>query len=133
MKLTESLENYLEVIFHIQASKGAARAKDIALGLNVNNSSVTEALRSLSKKELVNYAPYDLITLTSKGTEIAKVIVNRHKVIKQFLLDALSMSEEESDTMACRIEHVVNDEMILKLQDLSDYLAEKAPDWDKTS
>ncbi|MCK5834629.1 MAG: metal-dependent transcriptional regulator [Lentisphaeria bacterium] len=131
MKLTESLENYLEVIFHIQASKGAARAKDIALGLNVNNSSVTEALRSLAKKGLVNYAPYDLITLTSDGTEIAKVIVNRHKVIRQFLLEALDMPEDDADSIACRIEHVVNDTLILKLQKLSDYLAEKAPDWDK--
>jgi len=133
MKLTESLENYLEVIFHIQASKGAARAKDIALGLNVNNSSVTEALRSLAKKELVNYAPYDLITLTSKGAEVAKIIVNRHKVIKQFLFDALNMPEEESDTIACRVEHVVTEQMILKLQKLTNYLAQKAPDWDKSS
>jgi DtxR family Mn-dependent transcriptional regulator len=132
MKLTESLENYLEIIFHVQANKGAARAKDIALGLNVNNSSVTEALRSLAKKELVNYAPYDLVTLTPKGKMIAKGIVNRHQVLKEFFLKSLTMSEEESDAFACRVEHVVSDKLISKLQNLSKYLAKNAPNWEES-
>jgi DtxR family Mn-dependent transcriptional regulator len=41
MTLSASLEDYLEAIFHIVAEKQAARVKDIAKRLSVNNSSVT--------------------------------------------------------------------------------------------
>jgi DtxR family Mn-dependent transcriptional regulator len=47
--LSASMEDYLEAIFHIAADKQAARAKDIAKRLKVNNSSVTGALRILSR------------------------------------------------------------------------------------
>ena len=65
--LSASLEDYLETIFLIVQKKQAARAKDISIELKVKASSVTGALRQLSEKGLINYAPYDIITLTSKG------------------------------------------------------------------
>lgn len=131
MQLSESLENYLEAIFHIVNSKGAARAKDIALALKVNNSSVTEALRSLSKKGLVNYAPYDLITLTDEGKELAKVVVMRHETLENFLTSVLSVEAEEAAGIACRMEHIVNENVIEKLIALSAYVKENCPNWDK--
>lgn len=131
MQLSESLENYLEAIFHIVNSKGAARAKDIALALKVNNSSVTEALRSLSKKGLVNYAPYDLITLTDDGKELAKVVVKRHETLEDFLTSVLSVEAEEAAEVACRMEHIVNENVIEKITALTSYVKANCPDWDK--
>ncbi len=131
MQLSESLENYLEAIFHIVNSKGAARAKDIALALKVNNSSVTEALRSLSKKGLVNYAPYDLITLTDEGKVLAKVVVKRHETLENFLTSVLSIEAEEAAEVACRMEHIVNENVIEKITALSAYVKANCPDWDK--
>ena len=74
--LSSNMEDYLEAIFHISSEKQAARAKDIADRLKVNKSSVTGALRSLSEKGYVNYAPYDIITLTGKGKigVVAKIL-----------------------------------------------------------
>ena len=65
------------------------RAKDIADRLQVNKSSVTGALRSLSEKVLVNYAPYDIITLTAGGEKLAKDIVRRHETLKDFFVKIL--------------------------------------------
>jgi len=65
--LTASLEDYLEAIFQIIAEKQAVRPKDIARRLKVSNASVTGALRSLAEKKLINYAPYDVISLTTDG------------------------------------------------------------------
>jgi DtxR family Mn-dependent transcriptional regulator len=56
-ELSASMEDYLEAIYHIVTAKQAARAKDIAKRLDVNNSSVTGALRTLSEKGYINYAP----------------------------------------------------------------------------
>ena len=69
--LSSNMEDYLEAIYHISSEKQAARAKDISDRLKVNKSSVTGALRSLSEKGLVNYAPYDIITLTAVGEQVA--------------------------------------------------------------
>jgi DtxR family Mn-dependent transcriptional regulator len=114
-KLSASLEDYLEAIYHVVVEKQAARAKDIATRLKVNNSSVTGALRTLSDKGLVNYAPYDLITLTPSGSEIAKDIIRRHLALKNFFIKILCINEEIAEEAACKMEHEVPKEILDKL------------------
>ena len=103
--LTASQEDYLEAIFHIASEKQAARAKDIAGRLKVNSSSVTGALRVLAEKGLVNYSPYDLITLTPEGEKIAEDVVRRHEVLRDFFVRVLSIDAVEADEGACQAEH----------------------------
>ena len=105
--LSESLEDYLEAIFHIVARKQAARAKDISDRLNVSSSSVTGALHALSDRALVNYAPYDVITLTPEGHRLAEDIVRRHDVLRDFFVKVLAVDEDEAETAACKMEHAV--------------------------
>ena len=66
-QISASLEDYIEAIFHIVAEKQAAKPRDLAEKLKVANSSVTGALKMLAGKALINYAPYDIITLTPAG------------------------------------------------------------------
>ncbi len=113
--LSSSLEDYLEAIFHIISVKQAARAKDIAERLNVNNSSVTGALRSLSQKGYINYAPYDLITLTQKGRALAKNVVRRHKALKKFFIDVLGAEEKDAEKTACKMEHSISPNILERL------------------
>jgi len=113
--LSASLEDYLEAIFHIVKEKQAARAKDIAERLKVKGASVTGALRSLAEKKLINYAPYDIITLTSEGRKIAEEIVRRHEVLKEFFLNVLALEEEEAEECACKVEHVISPAALEKL------------------
>jgi DtxR family Mn-dependent transcriptional regulator len=103
--LTASQEDYLEAIFHIASDKHAARAKDIARRLKVNSSSVTGALRVLAEKGLINYAPYDVITLTPEGKIIAKDVVRRHEVLRDFFVRVLRIDPVEADEGACKAEH----------------------------
>ena len=55
--LSASLEDYLEVIFHISEEKRAAKARDIADQLKVSRASVTGALQTLGKKGLSTTLP----------------------------------------------------------------------------
>ena len=71
--LSASLEDYIEAIYHIVEEKLVARSKDIATRLHVSRASVTEALRALAKKELINYAPYEAITMTEYGRTVQKM------------------------------------------------------------
>ncbi len=125
-KLTASQEDYLEAIYNISVEKMAARAKDIAVKLDVKASSVTGALRTLGSMGLINYAPYDLITLTEKGNIVAKDIVNRHKALERFLVNVLGIDEREADEAACRMEHSVPKKIVERLVKYSEYV-EKCP------
>ena len=113
--LTASLEDYLEVIFQIIADKQVVRPKDIAKCLKVSNPSVTGALRSLAGKGLINYAPYDAITLTPAGEEIALDIVRRHEVLRDFLINVLSVDERAANEAACKMEHFISRHILERL------------------
>lgn len=110
--LSASLEDYLEAIFHIATEKQVARSKDIAGRLGVNNSSVTGALRALAERGLVNYAPYDLITLTEEGKAAAEDVVRRHEALRDFFVKVLSVDAVTAEESACKMEHVIPSALI---------------------
>ncbi|PIV81515.1 metal-dependent transcriptional regulator [bacterium CG17_big_fil_post_rev_8_21_14_2_50_64_8] len=120
-QISSSLEDYLEAIYHTENAKGAARAKDLVQALGVQNSSVTQALRALSERHLVNYAPYDVITLTDPGRRLARDVVKRHTTMKAFLTQVLGLPEDAADEGACRMEHNVSGEIIDRLVKFVEY------------
>lgn len=105
--VTGSLEDYLEAIFHTIAEKKAVRPKDIARRLKVSNSSVTGALRSLAERKLINYTPYDVISLTPAGEVAAKDVIRRHEVLRDFFVKILAVEGGEADKAACQMEHSI--------------------------
>lgn len=113
--LSSNMEDYLEAIFHIASEKQAARAKDIADRLKVNKSSVTGALRSLSEKGYVNYAPYDIITLTDKGKKLAEDVVRRHETLKDFFVKILLLKDDEAEEASCKIEHAISEKIVNRI------------------
>lgn len=114
-KLSESLEDYLEAIHKIQKEKRAARAKDIVMAMGVSNASVTGALRALAEKKLVNYAPYDLITLTDRGQRTAEGVIRRHQTLRSFLTEILGVEDDAADEAACKMEHAVSKDVLDRL------------------
>lgn len=113
--LSASLEDYLEVIFHVISEKTAVRPKDMATRLGVTNASVTGALRALAEKKLINYAPYDTITLTQEGELQARRIVHHHAALKNFFIKILAVDENEADRAACRIKHDISANVVERL------------------
>lgn len=120
--LSASLEDYLEVIYHLEKSNRVARAKDIADQMNVQRASVTGALRALSGRGLINYSPYSYITLTPSGRDIAKEIIRRHNVLKEFFIIALQMAPEDAEANACRIEHAIDPGAVERLVRFVEFL-----------
>lgn len=114
MQLSASLENYLETILNIFEEKQQIKAVDIAKRLDVSKASVTEALRSLADKGLINYIPYENITLTPQGIIRAEKVTLKHQVLFDFLFGILGIEHEEAIKNACKIEHVISEDVLDK-------------------
>lgn len=120
--LSASLEDYLEVILWSVAATGAARVRDIAAQLQVQASSVTGALRLLAEKQFVHYSPYEAVTLTPEGFEEATRIVQRHRVLREFLTEVLGIKAEAADQGACLLEHGISGEIVHRLGQFMEYI-----------
>ncbi len=120
--LSASLEDYIEAIYHIVNDKHVARSKEIASRLEVSRASVTEALRALARKGLINYAPYEAITMTAKGRKVAKDVIYRHDALKQFFIEVLAIDRAVAEEAACRIEHAAPPEVISKMISFTQFM-----------
>jgi DtxR family Mn-dependent transcriptional regulator len=114
-ELSASLEDYLEAIYQVMAERGEVRAKDVADRLGVAASSVTNALRGLVKRQLIQHEPYDRITFTEEGERIASDVVRRHEVLTSFFTEVLSVDEKTAADCACKMEHIVGDVILERL------------------
>jgi len=121
-QLSASLEDYLETIYNIVSEKGGVRAKDISVSLDVKAGSVTTALQALAKGGLVNYKPYEVITLTDEGLEEAKRVIRKHEVLEDFFVDILGVDRDVARQGACQIEHVIPDDLLDRLISFTEFV-----------
>ncbi len=106
--LTESLEDYLEIIYQLLQTNKVARVRDIALAKDVKTSSVTSALNRLAKEGLVDYRAREYVDLTDAGREFAFRIYQRHLFLKRFLTELLQVDEATAEQDACSMEHFIS-------------------------
>lgn len=111
--LSASLEDYLEAILKLERASRVARVSEIAEQLRVSRPSVTGALKGLATRGLVSHARYGHVTLTAEGSAIAAEVERRHLAIRDFLTGVLSVPEEKADATACRLEHVLEPDVLI--------------------
>ena len=124
IQLSQSQEDYLEEIYLEVLQHGYANVTAISNALNVKKASVTGALNQLSEKKLINYSPDSKITITADGEKIAKEILKKHDTITKFFTEILCLSEKESAANACRMEHIVSDELFLRLTKFAKFISD---------
>jgi DtxR family transcriptional regulator, Mn-dependent transcriptional regulator len=125
LKITKSIEDYLEVMYNLEKEKGVIKIKDIASNMNVKPPSVVEALKKLAEYDIVSYEPYTDIRLNKKGVEIAEDVIHKHEILKNFL-HILGVDIETADADACSMEHVLDVSTIKKLKKFAEF-TEKWP------
>lgn len=121
-QLSASLEDYLEAIFNIVSEKGGVRAKDIAKYLGVKAGSVTTALHTLAKNNYINYQPYEVISLTSKGIKEARGVIRKHGILTDFFVNILDAEPKTAQEAACKIEHVITEELAESLVTFTEFI-----------
>ena len=110
--LSASLEDYLEAILQLERESRVARVSEIAQHLSVSRPSVTGALKNLAGRGLVSHAPYGHVVLTAEGSGIALEVERRHLAIRDFLTTVLAIPDEKAEVTACRLEHVLDADVL---------------------
>ncbi|MCF6181217.1 metal-dependent transcriptional regulator [Lutibacter sp.] len=109
-------ENYLKAIYKFSLThKKGASTNSIAKALNTKASSVTDMLKKLALKNLINYKKYYGVTLTSKGKQIALSIIRNHRLWEVFLVDKLNFNWDEVHELAEELEHIKSEKLITNL------------------
>lgn len=127
--LSSTQEDYLESIFKLEETLGAARSRDIAEDLGVSRSTVTSALKGLAARGLVEYEPYSLVRLTEAGKVIARDIAHRHFILGEFFHRVLQLEPEHADAVACKVEHAVDQDVIKRLGQFVLYIERSGLPW----
>lgn len=114
--MTFSEENYLKSIYHLTVvSSTGVSTNAIAEVMETKASSVTDMLKKLDEKDLVNYKKYQGVTLTDSGKLAAKMIVRKHRLWEVFLVEKLDFSWDEVHDIAEQLEHIKSEKLINKL------------------
>ncbi len=116
--MTHSEENYLKAIYHLTVQLEAeVPTNAIAEMMETKASSVTDMLKKLADKALINYIKYQGVSLTEKGTHAAKMIVRKHRLWEVFLVEKLAFTWDEVHDIAEQLEHIKSEKLINKLDD----------------
>lgn len=108
--LTHSMVHYLFSIHKLKEKNGYARVTDVAKELNITKGSVSIALSSLKKKELVLEDENKFYSLSEKGHQQVHDILTSRTLLYYFLKDFIGVSEEKAIKDACLMEHLMSDE-----------------------
>ena len=108
----ESGENYLETILMMKEKKGVVRSIDVARALNFSKPSVSRAMGLLRDQGFISMEQGGDIQLTEEGLAKAKSIYARHLLLTAFLQEVTGVSEEMAEENACRMEHILDQEVV---------------------
>lgn len=127
LRLTKSIEDYLEVMYNLKKTKGVIKVGDIAFELGVKPPSVVEAVDRISKLKLVSREKYGEIKLNNKGIAVARSIIHKHNTLKRFL-NVLGVDDETAEREACAMEHILSDSTINKLERHTEFIQSYSQD-----
>ncbi len=121
--LTPSLEDYLEEVYRFSLTTENIRVTDLSNKLAVSMPSVSKALMRLKEKEYILYQPYGAIELTNKGKKLGSFLVERNRLLQDFLFLICARCDIAAEAEA--MEHYLSKETIEALQALVKYIKNK--------
>ena len=114
--VTQSEENYLKTIYHLgKQGSISVSTNDISEKIATKASSVTDMLKKLAEKELVDYKKYQGVCLTNEGKRIAANVIRKHRLWELFLVNKLNFSWDEVHDVAEQLEHIKSPKLINEL------------------
>ena len=106
---TKSQEDFLEALLMLEQNGEPLETTRVAKLLGVSKPAIHQMGHELIDRGWITRKDYGDMKLTDEGRNIAVKVLERHHVIKQFLLD-LGVSEETAENDCCLMEHILSEE-----------------------
>jgi Mn-dependent DtxR family transcriptional regulator len=117
----KTIEEYVELIYILEQEHGHAHTGTIAAEMDIKAPSVTEMLQKLEKEGLVEYQSYTGATLTSRGKKMALTLMEKHRIVQEFL-ELIGIDGITAERDACQIEHHVSTGSVRRLEKFVEFL-----------
>lgn len=114
-------ENYLKVIYKFSTDDASVSTNTISKHLKTSPASVTDMLKRLNEKSLVEYQPYKGVRLSEEGKRVALKILRKHRLWEVFLVNVLHFSWDNVHETAEQLEHINSPELIQKLDEFLNF------------
>ena len=111
---SESVEEYVEGIYKLQRDAGRVTTGDLATYMMVSAGSATTMVKKMAEFGLVQHEPYQGILLTELGHKVAKQLLRAHRILEVFLVDNVGVPWNDVHELACKLEHYISDDIIVK-------------------
>ena len=122
MLASQTVENYLKAIYVAQGAREDSTSLvpmgQLAAALGVVPGTATTMVKTLADSGLVRYEPYMGVRLTPAGEKLAALVLRRHRLIEQFLVQVLGMNWSEVHDEAERLEHAVSERLIDRIDEM---------------
>lgn len=118
---TSTEEDYLKATLKLSPEGQTVSTNALSAELKTTPASVTDMIKRLGDKGLVDYTPYRGVSLTDAGRRIALRIVRKHRLWEVFLVQKLNFSWDQVHDTAEQLEHVRSEELIQKLDEFLGY------------
>lgn len=115
---SQAIENYLKAVAYLEEAGSTVSTTSLSAHLGVKPASVTGMLKRMRDLSLIRYRPYKAISLTARGRTEATKVIRRHRLIELFLVDVLGLGWDKVHAEADRLEHVVSDEVVERMNEL---------------
>jgi len=118
MRLSQALEDYLKVIYVLEADGEKATTTAIAQALDVSNASVTNMLKKLAGMNLIVHESYKGAELSPAGKKIALEILRHHRLLELYLKEVMGYSWDEVHEEAEKLEHHISEQFEDRIAEL---------------
>lgn len=117
MNFSISEENYIKAVYHLQQSANNVTTNELAAELKTKPASVSDMIKKLKVKKVINYEKYKGVRLSTFGSKLALSIVRKHRLWEFFLVEKLQFGWDEVHEVAEELEHINSKKLIDKLDD----------------
>ena len=119
--LSTTEENYIKTIYHLQQTEANVSTNEVAARLNTKAASVTDMIKRLNTKQVLNYEKYKGVSLSEEGEKIAIDIIRKHRLWEYFLVEKLQFKWDEVHEVAEELEHISSKQLVERLDSFLGY------------
>lgn len=107
--LTAAHEDYLKAVYLLKSQGIEVTNSALANQLDISPASATNMIKRLAELELVEYEPYQSISLTDAGERVALEVLRHHRLLELYLHQKLKLPWDLVHAEAERLEHVISE------------------------